>query len=37
MNWEEIVQNMVDIAGNNKSLFWAAWYKQNNTEDLEYA
>lgn len=37
MDWEEIVENMVEIAGNNKSYIWAAWYKQNNTEDLEYA
>jgi hypothetical protein len=37
MNWLEIVQNLRTIGGKNKSYIWAAWYKQDNMEQLQYA
>ena len=37
MNWMEIVENMRDIANQNKTYIWAAWYERDNEMALEYA
>nr|MDO8088838.1 hypothetical protein [Candidatus Sigynarchaeum springense] len=37
MNWMEIVGNMYDLATQNKSYIWAAWYEPGDMEALEYS
>jgi hypothetical protein len=37
MNWMEIVGNMYDLASQNKSYIWAAWYEPGDMEGLEYS
>lgn len=37
MNWQEIVENMHEVAGANKTYIWAAWYRQGDRQALEYA
>ncbi|MBD3351965.1 MAG: hypothetical protein GF364_10815 [Candidatus Lokiarchaeota archaeon] len=37
MDWQEIVENMYYHSSLNRSYIWAAWYKRDDMEALEYA
>lgn len=37
MDWKGIVDNLVKHGESNDSYIWAAWYKQNDMEALEYS